>query len=85
MFSGCSGDAVRQTNGGGAQAETDSVQQATDAYWLARACDSRCAEPTKTRPPSYVPVTLDCRLDDRGSFLAMARITAVPNPTPVPS
>lgn len=36
----------------------DSVQQATEAERLTRTCDSKCAEQSKTRPPSYVPVTL---------------------------
>jgi hypothetical protein len=40
-----------------ASRETESAQQATEADWLTRERDSRCAEPSKTRPPSYVPVT----------------------------
>jgi hypothetical protein len=34
------------------------VQQATEADCLTRARDSRCAELSKTRPPSYVQTTL---------------------------
>jgi hypothetical protein len=40
-------------------AQRDSVQQATDADWLTRTRDSRCAEPFRTRPPSCVPGPLD--------------------------
>lgn len=31
----------------------------TKPDWLTRARDSGCAKPSKTRPPSYVPVNLD--------------------------
>jgi hypothetical protein len=41
-----------------ARRDTDSVQQATEAHWLRRARDFKCAEPSKSRPPSYMPATL---------------------------
>jgi hypothetical protein len=44
---------------GGAQRELKSVQQATEADWLTRARDIRCAEESKTRPPLYVAIMLD--------------------------
>jgi hypothetical protein len=34
-----------------------SIQQATEADWLTTARDFKCAEPSKTRPPSHVPIT----------------------------
>jgi hypothetical protein len=40
------------------QRERQSVRQAIEADWLTRARDFKCAEPSKTQPPSYVPVTL---------------------------
>jgi hypothetical protein len=40
--------------------ERKRVQQATEAYWLTRASDSKCAEPSETRPPSSVLITCDC-------------------------
>jgi hypothetical protein len=36
----------------------DSVQQGTEADWLTWARGRRCAEPSKSLPSSYVPVTL---------------------------
>jgi hypothetical protein len=45
-------------NSGGWRAERDEeLRQATEADWLTRTRDSRCAEPSKTRPPSFMPVT----------------------------
>jgi hypothetical protein len=38
------------------------VRRETDADWLTIARDSRCAEPSKTRPPSFVPVTFGVQL-----------------------
>jgi hypothetical protein len=38
-------------------AQRQSAQQTTEGYWLTRTRDSRCAEPSKPRPPSYVSVT----------------------------
>jgi hypothetical protein len=40
----------------GRRAETERVQQVTEADWLTSACDFKCAEPSKTRPPSSVVV-----------------------------
>lgn len=39
-----------------------SVQQVTEAEWLTRPRDSRCAEESKTEPPSFVPRNLETRL-----------------------
>jgi hypothetical protein len=39
-------------------AQRESVQQGNNADWFTRARDIRCAEPSKTRPPPYVSVTL---------------------------
>jgi hypothetical protein len=47
---------VMDTYEGGRRAETERVQQATEADWLTSACDFKCAEPSKTRPPSSVVV-----------------------------
>jgi hypothetical protein len=41
-----------------ARRERQSIQQATEADWLTRTHDSRCAEPYKTRPPSYALVNI---------------------------
>jgi len=41
-----------------ARRETESAEHETVADWFTRARDSRCAELSKTWPPSYVPVTL---------------------------
>jgi len=40
-------------------AQADSVQQTNEADWFKKARDFTCAEPSKSRPPSYMPVTLD--------------------------
>jgi hypothetical protein len=52
------------------------IQQATEAYWLTRARDSRCAEPFKSQPPSSVSVTYDCgwsRERDRDTYIAYSK------------
>jgi hypothetical protein len=41
--------------------ERERVHQATETDRLTRARDFRCAEPSRTRPPSYVPVTVVSR------------------------
>jgi hypothetical protein len=40
-----------------ARRERQRMQQATESDWLTTTRDSRCAEPSKTRPFSHVPVT----------------------------
>jgi hypothetical protein len=45
------------TNEGGRHRETEGVQQTTEADWLIWARDFKCAEPSKTRPPSSMAVT----------------------------
>jgi hypothetical protein len=41
----------------GAQRETEGVEQAIEADWLTMPRDFKCADPSKTRPHSYAPVT----------------------------
>jgi hypothetical protein len=45
-------------NDGVWRAERERTQQATEANWLTRERDNRCAESLKTRPLSYEAVTL---------------------------
>jgi hypothetical protein len=45
-------------NDGGWKAEKHSAQKATEADWFRRARDFKCAEESKTGPPSSVTVTL---------------------------
>jgi hypothetical protein len=51
-------------------AKIQSTEQATLADWLTKARDNRCAEPSKSQSPSYVPIILvtDYGLDDRTSI-----------------
>jgi hypothetical protein len=35
------------------------IHQLPEADWLIRGCESRCAEASKTQPPSFVSVTLE--------------------------
>jgi hypothetical protein len=47
----------RNYGGWRAERQAESVQQATDADWLTRARDGRCAEPSKSPPPLSVVLT----------------------------
>lgn len=54
----CAEPSVPVTCAGGWRRERDSVQQPTEGDWVKRGRDFKCAERSKTRQPSYVPVTL---------------------------
>jgi hypothetical protein len=63
----------------GSQRETESVQQATKFDWLTRARGISCAEPSKTRPPSYVPFTYvcGCRAESDGVYIKRVNLTGL--------